>query len=98
MDRQQFQVILKTLSDRVYFQPPSNVKMEYPCIRYERAKMDTRFAGNKPYHITERYTVTVIHPDPDNEVMKAVAALPMCTHSTFFVTENLNHDVFDIFI
>jgi hypothetical protein len=82
----------------VYFQPKSNVGMEYPCIVYEPAKMDTRFAGNKPYRHNKRYSVTVIDRDPDSPIPDLVADLPMCSHSAFFVAENLNHHVFDIFI
>lgn len=81
---------------KVYFQPPSDVTMVYPCIVYERARGNTRFAGNLPYLFQQRYTVTVIDRDPDSEIPSAVAKLPMTTHSAFFVADNLNHDVFDI--
>jgi hypothetical protein len=60
--------------------------------------MDTKFAGNLPYRVSARYTVTVIDQDPDSEIPMKVAQLPMCTHSAFFVAEQLNHNVFDIFI
>lgn len=98
MDRLRLDEKLKELSPNVYFQPKSNVGMEYPCIVYEAARWDTGFAGNKPYRITERYTVTVIDRDPDSEIPKKVASLPMTTHSAFFVAENLNHHVFDTYI
>jgi hypothetical protein len=71
--------------------------MSYPCIVYERAKADTTFAGNATYLFNKRYTVTVIDTNPDSGIVDAVAKLPMCTHSTFFVADNLNHDVFDIY-
>lgn len=95
--RVELNAILKEISPNVYFQPPSNVQMEYPCIVYERARSDTEFAGNAPYLITKRYTVTVIDRNPDSAIPDAVAQLPMCTHSTFFVADNLNHDVFDLY-
>lgn len=100
MDRLQFNTVLqeKLGSGNVYFQPPSNVKMQYPCIVYERARADTQFAGDKPYRIVKRYTVTVIDRNPDSLVPEAIASLPSCTHSAFFVADNLNHDVFDLFI
>lgn len=85
------------LKVNVYFQPPSNVKMLYPCIVYHRARADTQFAGDKPYLLTKKYTLTVIDRNPDTVLFDAVAALPSCVHSTFFVADNLNHDVFDIF-
>ena len=83
---------------RVYFQPPSDVTMVYPCIRYERARSDTEFAGNNPYLLTGRYTVTVMDWDVKSEIPKRVARLPMCSHSTSIAANNLNHDVFDIYV
>lgn len=71
--------------------------MSFPCIVYERTKAETSFAGNKPYRYTKQYTVTVIDRDPDSNIPDKVAQIPMCTHSTFFVVDNLNHDVFNIF-
>ena len=101
MDRrlQLHQLLVKTAGNdvKVYFQPPSNVTVTYPCLVYERSKAETRFADNNPYHYTKRYTVTVIDRNPVSEIPDRVATLPMCTHSTFFVADNLNHDVFDIY-
>ena len=82
---------------RVYFQPPSDIKMSFPCIVYERARTDTHFANDNPYLGTKRYTLTSINRDPDSEIPELIATLPMCTHSSYFVTNYLNHDVFDIF-
>ena len=105
MDRRfKFQSLLETLLGtepeqklRVYFQPPNDGQMAYPCIVYERGQADSRFAGNSLYHYFKRYTVTVITEDPDSPIPDAVATLPLCSHSTFFVANNLNHDVFDVF-
>lgn len=98
MDRLRLDAKLRTFGAEVYFQPKSNVGMVYPCIVYEAARWDSRFAGNKPYRITERYTVTVIDRDPDSLIPKMVAGLPMTTHSAFFVADTLNHHVFDTYI
>lgn len=95
-DRSDLSQILNNLAPNVYFQPPSNVQMKYPCIVYKRSKIDTRFAGNLPYLLTRRYNLTVIDVNPDSPITDAVSKLPMCVHSTFFVADNLNHDVFDI--
>lgn len=83
--------------NKVYFQPPTDIMMQYPCIVYERSRSDTRHANNDGYIIAKRYTVTVIDRDPDSTIGDSVAKLPMCTHSSFFVNDNLNHDVYDIY-
>jgi hypothetical protein len=84
-------------SPNVYFQPPPNVSMSYPCIVYRRDKAETEFAGNNPYRYTKRYQVMVIDRDPDSVVHDKIAALPMCLFDRFYVADNLNHDVFNIF-
>lgn len=82
---------------KVYFQPPSGLQMVYPAIVYERDSMNTEFAGNKPYSITNRYAVTVIAREPDNDIPEKLAVLPMCTFSTQFTTEGLHHTVFNLY-
>lgn len=95
--RLQLQALLKTLCTNVYFQPPENVQMQYPCIVYNRDDANTTFADNLPYHRTMRYQVTVIDRNPDSGIPDKVAALPMTSFERFFVADNLNHDVFNIF-
>lgn len=84
-------------SPDVYFQPPSNVEMKYPCIVYERDDADTKFAGNKPYLVTPRYQVTVIDPNPDSDIPKRLAALEQCRFLRFFAVGHLNHDVYILY-
>lgn len=97
--RLQLQVLLEGIlgTRHVYFQPPANVLMEYPCIVYKRDIARTRFAGNLPYRYTKRYQVTIIDQDPDSEIPDKIAALPMCVFDRHFAVKNLNHDVFSLF-
>ena len=94
--RLQLQANLEALlgSDKVYFQPPANVQMEYPCIVYKRDKANTLFADNNPYRHLQRYMVTVIDRNPDSLIPNKVAALPMCLYDRFYPANNLNHDVY----
>lgn len=89
--------LLKEITDHVYFQPPTNVQLEYPCIIYRREYANTLFADNGPYRHTKRYQVTVIDRDPDSAIPDKVAKLPMCTFNRFFTADNLNHDVYHLF-
>lgn len=93
----QLQSLLETLADNVYFQPPSNVQMVYPCIIYKRDDMDTEFADNTPYSVTRRYLVTVIDANPNSTIVDAVALLPMCLFNRAYSADNLNHDVFILY-
>jgi hypothetical protein len=95
--RLELQAIFKTFVDNVYFQPPPNVHLIYPCIVYERAQVNVKYAGNKPYAHKKRYQVTVISNNPDDNIVDEVAMLPLCSHDRFFTADNLNHDVFTIY-
>lgn len=84
---------------RVYYQPPSNVHMQYPCIEYHDAPWDTKFANDKPYVITMHYQLTVIDPRPENPwIFQIATSLPMCKQNRHYTADGLNHDVFDIYI
>lgn len=98
MDRRlELQQLLETLTAHVYFQPPDNLTIHYPCIVYQRDNAETQFADNSPYRHTRRYQVTYIDRDPDSVVYDSIAALPLCTYERFFRVEGLNHDVFTLF-
>jgi hypothetical protein len=97
--RLQLQNLFETLlgSRNVYFQPPANVQMQYPCIVYELDTVESLFADNKPYRHTKRYQVTVIDSDPDSGLPDKIAELPLCSFQRHYTADNLNHDVFNLF-
>jgi hypothetical protein len=84
-------------NEYVYFQPPNNTQIKYPCIIYDREKIEAKWADDKPYSLVNRYLVTVIDRDPDSEVPDKIAALPLCAHDRFYIAENLNHNVFRLY-
>lgn len=95
--RLELQQLLETLADNVYFQPPENIQLQYPCIIYKRDYAVTEFADDNPYTHTKRYMVTVIDRDPDSIIPDKVAALPMSIFNRFYTADNLNHDVYNVF-
>lgn len=84
-------------SGRVYFQPPSTVKLSYPCIIYKLDDIDSQFADNNPYSLTKKYVVKIIAKDPDTELPMKLAQLPMCTMNRAYPSDNLYHYVFDLY-
>lgn len=84
-------------SKNVYFQPPENLKMQYDCIRYSRDKIDADFADNVPYQLHDRYQLIAITKNPDSDLPRKIAMLPMCTHNRHYTANNLNHDVFTLY-
>ena len=84
-------------SRNVYFQPPTGFKMSYPCIVYEREKIESGHADNKPYLLTNRYSVTVIDKDPESPIPNRIVAFSQCSHNRHFISDNLHHDVFTLY-
>ena len=85
-------------STNVYFQPPENIKMKYPCIVYEWSSLLTKFADDSPYYKKRQYTVTVIDADPDSLIPEKVAGLPLCKSSgNNFQVDQLNHYPFTLY-
>lgn len=84
-------------SSNVYFQPPVNLIMRYPCLRYERDRTYDIFADDKKYILHKGYMVTSISDDPDDPVLDQLEKLPMCSYVRHYVADNLNHDVYLIY-
>lgn len=95
--KQLHQILVEIGTAKVYFQPPSDHKMEYPCIVYNRDNSKTDYADNKPYQTTKRYQVTVIDRKPDSEFPDKVEKLPLSSFVRAFVADGLNHYVFNLF-
>lgn len=98
-NRLKLQTLLEELlgSRNVYFQPPSSVRMKYPAIVYSRDDIRNDHANNQTYMQSTAYQVTVIDSDPDSEIVKKVANLPMCAFDRHYVADNLNHDTFTLY-
>ena len=97
--RLELQTVLENIlgSRNVYFQPPPNVNMLYPCIVYNKNNIDIRYANNTPYKHKKRYQVTVIDANPDSEIPDKMANLPLCSFDRQFKANQLNHDVFNLY-
>lgn len=100
MDRRlQLQMILEKIKGPkgVYFQPPENIQLKYPCIVYARVTGWNRKADNNTYVSRKRYDITVIDRNPDSNIPQQVESLEHCSFSRHFISDGLNHDVFTIY-
>lgn len=87
----------KTLTSNVYFQPPASVRMKYPAIRYELARINYASADNLPYLLERAYKVTVIDADPDSVIVEELSKWSKCNFNRSYTADNLNHSVFIIY-
>lgn len=100
MDRRlELQGILVNIlgSSNVYFQPPETLKLQYPCIIYERSDIDKKYADNRSYISMVRYSLTLITRSPESELVKAILELPYCSYDRYYAADSLNHDTFTLY-
>lgn len=84
--------------DNVYFEPPQNIKMFYPCVVFKRGVMSSRHAGNKTYKIDDAWDLTYIRFDPDDEIPHQMLEwFQMIRHTRTFVADGLHHDQFKLY-
>lgn len=85
-------------SNNVYFQPPESIKLKYPCIIYELAKVDINYADNIPFIFSKRYIVTYIDKDPDNEFTDILLNnFNKIQHDRNFKSDGFYHSVFSLY-
>ena len=82
------------IGHKAYFQPPESVKMEYPSIVYHLEYMPTVHADDTPYKVNERYLVTYITRDPDDQTPSLMAKEKGFSYDRYYSAENLHHHVF----
>ena len=98
-NRLDLQATLKDLlgSRNVYFQPPESVRMSYPAIVYSLDNIENRHANDSVYHMRDRYSVTYITQNPDDQAIRAIASMPLCRFDRHYKADNLNHYVYTIY-
>lgn len=91
--RLELQTLLENLlgSENVYFQPPSNLRLSYPCIVYSLENIDNKFANNNVYKKDHGYKIIYITKDPDDEMIDNIASLPQTRFLNFYTSDGLNH-------
>ena len=79
----------------VYYNPPSN--MRYPAIKFEPRTIDTVYADNIPYTISNCYSLTVMGRLPNDNIVTELLKLPMCSFDRHYTYDGLNHDVLKLY-
>lgn len=84
---------------KVYFQPPANVHLEYPCFVLHRTDAYQPHADDRNYLYRPAYKVSYINRDePDPDIVEMVVRkFPHCHYTGHTVVDNLHHDYFTIY-
>lgn len=84
--------------ENVYYQPPSNVRMKFPCIRFKLEQVDVKYASNSVYMFKNKYQFTYIsNVVSDDLIQTFVSSLRYCTFDRSYVSDNLYHYTFEIY-
>lgn len=100
LTRVEFRDKLRSLKEGVhtYFQPPSSVRITYPCFIYSREVGRTIRADDRRYGYAEGYEVIYITTDPDTDVpQKVMDAFTYCSDGKPYITDGLYHYPFTIY-
>lgn len=84
--------------DRVYFQPPENLKIVYPAVVFHLSKMEIDRASDVPYKGAKEYSVTLITKDPEPDVIDEILKIPYSSLDTTYISDGMNHFVFTVYL
>lgn len=95
--RTELSEILHSFCDNVYFQPPADKKLTYPCIIYSLDNFDVEFADNGHYRIMDQYSITYITRDPDDENIRQLLSIRYCRFGRSYPSDNLHHYTYTLY-
>ena len=85
-------------STNVYYQPPSNSSIKYPCIIFELSNTNVRPADNKKYIKTNRYHVKHIYKSLSNELKDSILDhFMLISHDNRMKVDGLYNDDFTLY-
>ena len=84
-------------SRNVYYQPPETIKLKYPCIIYEKSRVQQVYANNNTYLKHKEYSITVIYREADSDLPdRMLDSFKLISFDRHYKADNLYHDVFTI--
>ena len=95
--RVELQELLKEYCDTVYFQPPSSIRINYPCIVYSRSTDYLNRANNSLYMKEKMYRVTVMDKNPDSDIADRLQELPWAVIISRDVIDNIYQTTLNIY-
>lgn len=95
--RVELQELLKEYCDTVYFQPPSSIRINYPCIVYNRSTDYINRANNSLYMKEKMYRVTVMDKNPDSDIADRLQELPWAVIISRDVIDNIYQTTLNLY-
>ena len=96
--RLELQTKLLQYTSNVYFQPPSNVRMNYPCIVYRKSTKDVYHADDHIYKSRQQYTLTIMDFNPEAHTADRILEdFQYASLGDYFVVDNLNQTIVKLY-
>lgn len=93
--KEKLEDVLNKFEVKLYFQPPANVRMTYPCLVYEVSDAEVLYAGNKSYVEHIAYQLMLITKKPDEMITSnLLREIPYIRFDRAYISDNLYHYVF----
>jgi len=84
-------------SRNVYYQPPESIKLKYPCIIYEKSRIQQVYADNISYLKHKEYSLTLIYREADSTLPDdLLGSFELISFDRHYKADNMYHDVFTI--
>lgn len=81
----------------VYYNPPEDLVLDYPCIIYHLDDIERRSADNIGYMIKKRYQLLLISRLPDHPAIDVLIQEKWCSFDRSYRADNLEHYVMTIY-
>lgn len=97
-DRLELHNELLAMCPNVYFQPPSNLTMTYPCIVYAKLNRMKLYGSDVIHFAKQQYRLTIIDRNPDTNIPDMIEKnLRYCGIDQYYTINNLNHTVLSLY-
>lgn len=84
-------------SRNVYYQPPETIKLKYPCILYEKSRVQQVYADNITYLKHKNYELTLIYRDADSTLPDDILDyFQGISFDRAYKADNLYHETYTI--
>lgn len=89
----------------VYFEPPENVRLQYPCAVFKRGTNSSRNADNRVYKLDNSYDLTYISRVPDDQMSNIIMVgdathkppFRKLRHIRHYVADGMHHDQYKLY-
>ena len=86
----------------IYYRPPGNIILNYPCIVYEKKAYEPSFGNSTPYVVGMRFQVSLLSKLPGYTSVRDILSLngqgAIVADSDSYENDDIVHDVFTVYV